>query len=117
MDSSSAQSVAPKSTQKATPKKDAKLTGITASYSGSIKDGEQVTDKTSGITVTAKYDDGTTKNVTGWKIQNPGAVNINAPTGGTFARLWKIAVLPCESRAERLFLFPVIPSYSLGFPE
>ena len=57
-----------------------KLTGITASYSGSIKDGEQVTDKTSGITVTAKYDDGTTKNVTGWKIQNPGAVNINAPT-------------------------------------
>lgn len=64
----------------ATPKKDAKLTGITASYSGSIKDGEQVTDKTSGITVTAKYDDGTTKNVTGWKIQNPGAVNINAPT-------------------------------------
>ncbi|MDF4082352.1 Ltp family lipoprotein [Bifidobacterium longum] len=80
VDSSSAQSVAPKSTQKATPKKDAKLTGITASYSGSIKDGEQVTDKTSGITVTAKYDDGTTKNVTGWKIQNPGAVNINAPT-------------------------------------
>ena len=47
VDSSSAQSVAPKSTQKATPKKDAKLTGITASYSGSIKDGEQVTDKTS----------------------------------------------------------------------
>lgn len=80
VDSSSAQSVAPKSTQKATPKKDAKLTGITASYSGSIKDGEQVTDKTSGITVTAKYDDGMTKNVTGWKIQNPGAVNINAPT-------------------------------------
>lgn len=39
-----------------------------------------MTDKTSGITVTAKYDDGTTKNVTGWKIQNPGAVNINAPT-------------------------------------
>ena len=71
VDSSSAQSVAPKSTQKATPKKDAKLTGITASYSGSIKDGEQVTDKTSGITVTAKYDDGTTKNVTGWKIQFP----------------------------------------------
>ncbi len=41
----------------------------------------------------------------------------SSPTGGTFARLWKIAVLPCESRAERLFLFPVIPSYSLGFPE
>ena len=30
---------------------------------------------------------------------------------------WKMAALPCESRAERLFLFPVIPSYSLGFPE
>lgn len=74
--SSSAQNVAPKST----PKKNAKLTGITAAYNGSIKDGEQVTDQTSGITVTAKYDDGTTKNVTGWKIQNPGAVNINAPT-------------------------------------
>lgn len=68
------------STQSVTPKKNAKLTGITAAYNGSIKDGEQVTDKTSGITVTAKYDDGTTKNVTGWKIQNPGAVNINAPT-------------------------------------
>lgn len=65
---------------KQTPKKDAKLTGITASYSGNVKDGEQVTDQTSGITVTAKYDDGTSKNVTGWKVQNPGAVNINAPT-------------------------------------
>lgn len=74
--SSSTQSVAPKQT----PKKDAKLTGITASYSGNVKDGEQVTDQTSGITVTAKYDDGTVKNVTGWKVQNPGAVNINAPT-------------------------------------
>ena len=74
--SSSTQSAAPKPT----PKKDVKLTGITASYSGNVKDGEQVTDQTSGITVTAKYDDGTTKNVTGWKIQNPGAVNINAPT-------------------------------------
>lgn len=67
-------------TQSVAPKKDAKLTGITASYSGNIKDGEQVTDQTSGITVTAKYDDGTVKNVTGWKVQNPGAVNINAPT-------------------------------------
>lgn len=74
--SSSTQSAAPKPT----PKKDVKLTGITASYSGNVKDGEQVTDQTSGITVTAKYDDGTTKNVTGWKIQNPGAVNIKAPT-------------------------------------
>lgn len=39
---SSTQNVAPKST----PKKNAKLTGITAAYNGSIKDGEQVTDQT-----------------------------------------------------------------------
>lgn len=93
--SSSAQNVAPKST----PKKNAKLTGITAAYNGSIKDGEQVTDQTSGITVTAKYDDGTTKNVTGWKIQNPGAVNINAPTEFTVENTPIAVASPSESPA------------------
>lgn len=66
--------------QTTTPKQTAKLTGLAASYSGSIKDGEQVTDQTSGITVTAKYDDGTTKTISGWKLQNPGPVNMNTPT-------------------------------------
>lgn len=79
--SQSGSSTAPSSsTQSVTPKKNAKLTGITAAYNGKAQDGEQVTDQTPGITVTAKYDDGTSKTVTGWKIQNPGAVNINAPT-------------------------------------
>nr|DAU92723.1 MAG TPA: hypothetical protein [Caudoviricetes sp.] len=29
----------------------------------------------------------------------------------------KQAVLPCGSRAERLFLFPLFPADSRGFPE
>lgn len=52
------------------------------------------------------------KDETGYTLKQ-----VSSPTGGTFARLWKIAALPYGSRAERLFLFPAIPAYSIGFPK
>lgn len=57
-----------------------KLTGIEVSYAGSMANGTQINDQNSGIRVSAKYDDGSSKNVTGWKVQNPGAINYNGET-------------------------------------
>lgn len=60
--------------------------------------------------IASKTADGTLRNDPWWLWAGV------SPTGGTFARLWKIAALPYGSRAERLFLFPAIPAYSIGFP-
>ena len=61
-------------------KKARELTGIEVSYAGSMADGTQIDDQNSGILVRAKYDDGSSEKVTGWKVQNPGAINYNGET-------------------------------------
>ncbi|RSX50774.1 Ltp family lipoprotein [Bifidobacterium callimiconis] len=69
------------STPAETPtKKPRQLTGIDVLYAGSRADGTQIDDQNGGIIVRAKYDDGSSENVTGWKVQNPGAINYNGET-------------------------------------
>jgi hypothetical protein len=55
------------------------LTGITVSYSGGKSDGTVINDQTPGIIVAANYTDGITETPSGWKVNNPGVINMNGP--------------------------------------
>ncbi|TPF97594.1 hypothetical protein EP30_01230 [Bifidobacterium sp. UTCIF-39] len=75
--SSSAPSPSASASSSSPAKKARELTGIEVSYAGSMADGTQIDDQNSGILVRAKYDDGSSEKVTGWRVQNPGAINYN----------------------------------------
>lgn len=60
-------------------KTEKKVTSISATYAGSTDEGTTV-DSNSAITVTATYDDGTTENVDGWTVQNPGPLTAGQET-------------------------------------
>lgn len=48
------------------------LESISAIYSGSTEAGTSINNDNTGISVTATYSDGTTEQVTGWSVDNPG---------------------------------------------
>lgn len=59
------------STDETSPQKNKKVESISASYSGATVAGTVIDDSNTNIAIVATYDDGSTKNVSGWKVTNP----------------------------------------------